>query len=79
MSEAWAGLDDQVGRLVARLRPIGKTIGAQAKAGDAVAQKVIDSYAMLHRRVDPIVCQLTEDALAAWERREDSLKGVENE
>jgi hypothetical protein len=65
---AWEGLSEEVDALVARLRPIGKTIGAEAAAGDPLAQKVVNNYSMLHRRVDPMAYIITKDALDAWER-----------
>ena len=68
MDGAWRGLDEDVARLVARLRPLGSEIGANARAGDALAQRVIDYYTMLHRRVDPVAYQLTKDALEEWQR-----------
>lgn len=74
---AWEGLDADVDRLVARLRPVGKTIGAQAREGDALAQKVIDNYTLLHRRVDPMAAHLTEQALNEWERRNILLSSRE--
>lgn len=65
---AWEGLDADVDRLVARLRPVGKRIGEEAKCGSLLAQRVIDNYTMLHRRIDPVAYQLTKDALDEWEK-----------
>jgi hypothetical protein len=65
---AWSGLEDQVNALVVRLRPIGRAIGKAAQDGDALAQRVINSYAMLARRVDPMAYVLTKEALDEWER-----------
>lgn len=63
---AWRGLDDDVARIVARLRPLGREIGRAAQGGDALAADVVRYYSMLHQRIDPMASYLTEKALDAW-------------
>jgi hypothetical protein len=74
-SPMWTGLDEQVRGIVARLRPVGKKIGEQAQAGDALAQRIVSNYLMLAWRVDPMAAHITDEALSEWEKRECHAEG----
>lgn len=50
-----------------RLKAEGQRIGAVARAGQAIAGRVIELYTLLHRSFDPVTLILLKDALKDYD------------
>ena len=63
----WASAWTQFNELtLPLLKEHGERIGKSAFAGDALANKIMRNYDMLHRSFDPVTLIVLDEALAEW-------------
>jgi hypothetical protein len=53
------------------LKKHGKALGERAQRGDVRAQKVIDAYARVHKRFDPVAHHLLKVSIDEWKAVEE--------
>ena len=58
--------DDFNTRVLPVLKQHGRTIGAAASGGDALAHQIVQHYALLARSFDPVNAHLVGQNLDAW-------------